>query len=573
MSQHKKLIVLCDGTWLKRTDALLHGVQLATGIENRSNIALLAQTLKKHDADGVPQVALYQPGVGTSIGLAANIVAGATGTGLIDNLVEAYCWLIDNYAEGDQIFLFGFSRGAYIARALSGLIAYCGILSKSRSGFVTPIITAYTRRSAARPDLCRLSAEIFHHFTKQWPGYEAIETEKARVKAFYPFITGDDELKQYWTIPSGQPRVVPPPIKAIGVFDTVGALGLPGLFDNPILRDRFDFFDTTLSSNVQYAYQALALHEDRADFRPTLWEVRSDAKHSYQVVKQVWFKGSHPDVGGGFYEHGLSDITLAWMVAQMMDHNEGPLLLFNKELIARTQDRTRPWAEQPPHPTRLPIMFRKVREVLATPPPEERSERESVVGEEAKSGKAIDSVTLQHAEPTNESVHYSVTVGTLSLEPELSPQFAALRKRNPTKLRKMWELASDPNTLLPTERELRWEEPDLRLQPLSITYGRIYGYIPPRWTFMLTAFLMLTGAIKVMIYIWSSYILQFPARIIAFLFTFSTSTENLMFVPPPNAREELQHAILTAKMAWDSLLSPDNLAVEYGLEPMMLAAM
>ncbi|CAD6941006.1 unnamed protein product, partial [Tilletia laevis] len=91
--------------------------KLALFLDGTCNIALMAQALKPHDQDGVPQVVYYQPGVGTTVGLVANVIASATGNGLLDNLIAAYGFLVDNYAEGDDIYLFGFSRGAYTARA------------------------------------------------------------------------------------------------------------------------------------------------------------------------------------------------------------------------------------------------------------------------------------------------------------------------------------------------------------------------------------------------------------------------------------------------------------------------
>ncbi|CAD6914174.1 unnamed protein product, partial [Tilletia controversa] len=114
--QRKKLALFLDGTWLSRTEAVIKGSRFLLGIEHHSNIALMAQALKHHDQYGVPQVVYYQSGVGTTVGLVTNLIAGATGNGLRNNLIDAYMFLVDNYAEGDDIYLFGFSRGAYTAR-------------------------------------------------------------------------------------------------------------------------------------------------------------------------------------------------------------------------------------------------------------------------------------------------------------------------------------------------------------------------------------------------------------------------------------------------------------------------
>ncbi|KAE8183223.1 hypothetical protein CF328_g8253, partial [Tilletia controversa] len=331
----------------------------------------------------------------------------------------------------------------------------------------------------------------------------------------------------------------------------------------------YEFFDTALSGNVQCAYHAIALSEDRKDFRPTLWTVKADEQQAHQVVKQYWFKGSHPDVGGGFYEHGLSDITLAWMVAQMMDDPVSAHLNFDLELIKKTQDRTRVWGAQPAHRTRLPFMFRHERQVLETPPPTERSQEESIVNPSAvrpfTSGNLddeADGVRLQTFEPTAETIHHSVTIGW-DFQHNTSNQFQSLRARNPSKLSNMWNKAQDRGTLLPTEQELKWTETQTHLQPLSIAYGSLHGLIPSSLSMRFQPLIELFGALITMAYIVLSFVTLLPARCIALLFTFSLSTDNLVGVPPKNAQDELARALRVARMAWEGMLRP--------VEPVLLA--
>ncbi|KAK0544354.1 hypothetical protein OC846_000590 [Tilletia horrida] len=573
-TQRKKLVLALDGTFLARREALIRGTQVALGIEYLSNIALLAQAVKTHDQDGVPQVVYYQSGVGTSLGLISNLISGATGFGLLDNLIKAYSFLVTNFNEGDEIHIFGFSRGAFTARALSGFIAYAGIIKKSQLGFLAPIITAYMQRSPGNPGANRQAAEVYHKYTGLWPGADSIEHEREETCKMCA-ISSEQELAMHWTLMDGDQRVKPPTIKTIGVWDTVGSLGIPGLFNLPAISRRFQFFDVTLSPNVQNAFHALALQENRADFSPTLWKAQD--KKTHQTVKQVWFTGSHPDIGGGFYEHGLSDITLAWMVAQLQDAPGGPSLSFDLDFIKRTQDRTRSWARQPPHATRLPFTFRHERQVLAIAPPEERSEAESVPysGDEG-SGKTRsmegrgEGVKLQASEPTNESIHYSVTIGS-SIRPNLSEQFRTLRYRNPSLLRKLWAEAESPESLLPTERELLWTDVDLKLQPLSIGYGGIYGLIPVSLTTRFQALLDIFGALFNALLIVLSYFTNIPARIISFFFSLSFSAENLLGVPPENAPMEVRRDILKARLAWDALWWPESRATEVCVEPILLA--
>jgi hypothetical protein len=104
------------------------------------------------------------------------------------------------------------------------------------------------------------------------------------------------------------------PIHFLGVWDTVGALGVPLEVIRWMIRKRIEFHDTELAPNVTYAYHALAIHEYRRDFPPTLWTVT----RSGQTVEQVWFPGAHSDVGGGLSETGLSDVTLLWMAERAM---------------------------------------------------------------------------------------------------------------------------------------------------------------------------------------------------------------------------------------------------------------
>ncbi|KAE8219283.1 hypothetical protein CF319_g6995 [Tilletia indica] len=518
-TQRKTNVLFLDGAWLSRSDAAFEALCLAMGIGYKSNVALMAQALDTHDQNGVRQVAYYHSGVDTSIGLlpifgllpivgwlpnVLHFVAGATGYGLLDNLIAAYGFLVDNYVEGDDIYLFGFSRGAYTARALSALIAYAGILHKSQAEFIIPIIKAYTVRSRHDPAACRYSAEILFKHTGRWPSLEATEREKHLILRNIPSLGPEDKLKNIWTIPQEEIRVRPPPIKAIGVYDTVGALGVPNASSAPWFHERYQFFDTALSGNVQYAYHALAFNEDRADFRPTLWTVRPDERQPRQVVEQVWFKGSHLDVGGGIY----------------------PRLQFNLELLKRTQDRTRPWALQPLNPTRSPIMFRYERQVLAIPPPEERSERGPF-------------------EPASESIHPSLTVGDL-VRPESSGHFKSLRERDPAKLRKMWKKARDPETLLPTEQDLLWTETQAKVWPPSIAYRWLDGWLSTEAITRVLTLVKLVVALLLwplwMAIIALSFVTYFPVLVISLVFTHSLNTENLMWLPPQGAREQLARA-------------------------------
>ncbi|PWN28922.1 hypothetical protein BDZ90DRAFT_210706, partial [Jaminaea rosea] len=237
-----------------------------------------------------------------------------TGAPLVNKVQEAYSFLCNNYQAGDEICIFGFSRGAYTARCISGFIAWAGILQNTGADAVsTP--------------------------AKMGPNGTSDEVGTASVKNTLLAEDGaplDDEV------------TVPPQVKVLGVWDTVGALGIPGFFPQSKL---YQFLDPGLSSNVSYAFQALALGEDRRDFMPTLWykpwPSQEEARRKGQVLKQVWFNGAHSSVGGSNEYHGLSDIALAWMVAQLLDTHapEEPLVDVDVAILRSLQDRRYAWAK------------------------------------------------------------------------------------------------------------------------------------------------------------------------------------------------------------------------------------
>ena len=204
---------------------------------------------------------------------------GAFGVGLSRNILDAYRFLIDNYESGDLLYLFGFSRGAFTARSLAGLIRNSGVLRPENDERLDQAWALY-RSSADTPRVSRR------------PCSDA-RTPMSR-------------------------RLV------IGVWDTVGALGIPALgprWLKPIvtrINHRWEFHDTNLSTRVRGAFHALAIDEKRAAFAPTLWHQQSGADG--QELKQVWFTGVHCDVGGGYPDTSLSDITLLWMAERAREY-------------------------------------------------------------------------------------------------------------------------------------------------------------------------------------------------------------------------------------------------------------
>jgi uncharacterized protein (DUF2235 family) len=263
----RRLVVCCDGTW-NEPDELRGGVAAPT------NVAKFALTVLTGEESG--QLLYYEPGVGTAPD--ERLLGGAFGYGLSRNVRNCYRFLAETFDSGDELYLFGFSRGAYTARSLAGLIRNCGILRKEHVDQVDEAFGFYRDRgSQSHPRA--LAAQIF---------------------------------RRMYSHPDDQ-------IHFIGVWDTVGALGIPTELPGwdwlskrlTGWEELWGFHDTQLSSHVTFAYHALSIDETREAFKPTLWT--QDALADGQTLEQVWFSGVHTEVGGGSRDPSLSDIALLWM--------------------------------------------------------------------------------------------------------------------------------------------------------------------------------------------------------------------------------------------------------------------
>jgi hypothetical protein len=262
----KRIIICCDGTW-NAPDTEFGGQPVMT------NVVKIARAILPAGADGARQMMYYDKGVGTRGSRVRRIIDGATGRGLSDNMLNAYRFLICNYEPGDEIYLFGFSRGAFTVRSLAGMICNCGILHRNAADKVGQAFGIYSsRRFDTHPRMVEATM-----FRKTYSVCDLI------------------------------------PIKFMGVWDTVGALGNPLLL-NGIFTKRNSFHDHKLSSKVEHAYHAVAIDEKRRHFQAALWE--KDPADTHQTMEQVWFIGVHSNVGGGYTTTGLSDIALEWMAGK-----------------------------------------------------------------------------------------------------------------------------------------------------------------------------------------------------------------------------------------------------------------
>ncbi|MDI4239504.1 DUF2235 domain-containing protein [Bradyrhizobium sp. Arg237L] len=284
--QQKRLAIFLDGTW--------------NSVDSNTNVWRMRALTGTKSADGRPQLVYYSIGVNGFMG-------GVFGKGLDENIRLAYEWLIENYNEGDEIFIFGFSRGAFTARSLAGLVALEGILKAG-----SPIGIA----------------ELFSRYQKG--NEESIWTLKDKEAAGDANKLTDQER---WLLKYSQPTKV----KVVGVWDTVGSVGLAAGDIPGISRSKFDYYQTGLFLPIQNGYHALAIDEHRRDFAPTLWTVRHRKEsgiagpppRALSNVEQRWFVGAHANVGGGYETDLLAQAPLHWMMAKAQAHG----LSFRSEVI------------------------------------------------------------------------------------------------------------------------------------------------------------------------------------------------------------------------------------------------
>ncbi|ACS43233.1 phospholipase effector Tle1 domain-containing protein [Methylorubrum extorquens] len=288
----KRLIFCFDGTWNRLAP------ELAT------NVVLTAASIERIDKQGIGQIIHYDEGVGT--GSSDELRGGMFGTGLIENVREAYRFLIFNYDPGDEVYVFGFSRGAYSARSFVGFIRHVGPLHRLHVGRIDEALALYEKRQA---------------------GDGASEDDMRRFRADYSDKVCIGATDDQWRcankpgyVAGSVPRLR---VKFLGVWDTVGALGVPEVVPfSGWLNREYDFHDPSIDDFVESARHAVALDERRELFQPVLFGdvttlneaagfANDNPKAPYQ---ERWFPGVHGSVGGGGDIRGLSDDALAWVL-------------------------------------------------------------------------------------------------------------------------------------------------------------------------------------------------------------------------------------------------------------------
>ncbi|KZL85580.1 peptidoglycan binding domain-containing protein [Colletotrichum incanum] len=371
----KRIIICCDGTWQSSV----------TGQKNiPSNVTRLARSIAhtgsiKKGKEKIPcrQVVFYSAGIGTSGGV--NIVEklrqAIFGDGLVAEVIKAYNFVVMNYTEGDEIFCFGFSRGAYTARSVAGLITDIGIIRRQELDDFPELYHLYRNYTHSDSFNFRQSKEY-----RQW-------VTGIRREGYDRMLHPDNKEDQWVRMPHTLPPELSRVVEVVGVFDTVGALGIPGRYHlQKVLNyvaeyapfsgiDYQGFHNTSMSKYVKHAFHALALDEHIGPFTPTLWHLpqgdeqcpkchetpikKLDA-HFRELIKkgstateeqlshawshlieaemavqlkdvkpnlrQVWFPGGHVNIGGGnptilrgfpFDFDQIALISFTWMCDQI----------------------------------------------------------------------------------------------------------------------------------------------------------------------------------------------------------------------------------------------------------------
>ena len=290
----KRIVILCDGTW-NNSDA-----------KDPTNVVRLARALRPQDDDGVVQVPIYIEGVGSGRGVTRlarwsdKVLGGVLGWGLMDNVIEAYRHLVFLYEPDDEIYIFGFSRGAFTARSLAGFVRSTGIIGRDFLDQLPEAVARYRTRGdkTTFPD----SIESFHFRSRV--SLRVVTSEK------------EAEHRKRENMPDA-PMVQ---LAYLGVWDTVGALGVPKQLRlmRMLTGGKYAFHNTKLSRMVKSARHAIALDERRRTFEPTRWTLSDELKPlsigDDALYQEKFFLGDHGSVGGGGDIRDLSSIALEWII-------------------------------------------------------------------------------------------------------------------------------------------------------------------------------------------------------------------------------------------------------------------
>ncbi|GAA5966804.1 hypothetical protein JCM3765_004276 [Sporobolomyces pararoseus] len=327
----KRLIILCDGT--------LEDADSQPDTELYTNIGRLSRAIKEQDKEKeIEQIKFYLGGVGTEeTTTLGSYVSSALGSGMLEFVRNIYSFLSLNWESGNEIFLFGFSRGAYTVRLVASLIEVIGILNprKTLQFFPKLFKTLDQRGPSQSSERNRESGENIQKLLSSFSKEKRDQDLEYRRNGKFS-------------------------IKFMGLFDTVATRGRPSTLRNNsstttggsgIRFDSFGFDETRLEPCIENAFQALALDEFRIDYLPVLWSSNPLGRPKGQKLEQVWFSGSHADIGGGYKDGDLSFLTLWWMLSKLEGFLEIDLkFLKEKIMCGKTMEN---YGKMPPHKSRV----------------------------------------------------------------------------------------------------------------------------------------------------------------------------------------------------------------------------
>lgn len=253
----KRIVICADGTWNSPED------------EAATNVIRFSRSISPRDRSGKKQIVFYDWGVGSD---RKKLAGGISGVGIDKNIMDCYRFIVHNYESGDKLYFFGFSRGAYTVRSLGGFIRNCGIL---------------------KPEFGERSPTAYDHYRKRQASTSPDHKSSKDLRNKYAW---EDRTS----------------IEFLGVWDTVGSLGVPITFFGLLEQAEYLFHDTSPSSIIRCARHAISMDECRKDFPVTRWDKKAGID-----LKEVWFAGVHSDVGGGYTDDNrLSEIPAAWIARE-----------------------------------------------------------------------------------------------------------------------------------------------------------------------------------------------------------------------------------------------------------------
>ncbi|GAA6057860.1 hypothetical protein JCM3770_002726 [Rhodotorula araucariae] len=308
----RRIIVCADGTW--------ESAFFQTRDDMLTNVGRLVNAINaRDDRDGaVEQVKYYLPGLGTGEETLQGALTGALGAGLLEQVRQVYYFIAQNWTEGDEIMLFGFSRGAYVCRLLTALLHMVGVLDPKTNLHLFPAI---------------FNALCLPKDTHSEAGEQNEAKLDALLKEIQPFVEAQEEAAHGGFF-----------VKVLALFDCVPLLHL-NLLHPALPLTPFSTEDALLEPTVQHVFQALSLDECRTPYKAIEFVQDPVAEERGQELTQVWFAGCHGDIGGGYTPHDLSDLSLHWLVSQV----EPFVALDYTYLSSISASPSAPWGTQEQH--------------------------------------------------------------------------------------------------------------------------------------------------------------------------------------------------------------------------------